>query len=144
MHIYPCLFLCLTPGAFWPAYQGHFDQGAFWLGLVLTRSPSQGWTLFRTDTHGRFYFFHNVFFSCDNFTKHQKSLSNHWQSWSEAGNHSWVWKIIHWNSSNDIDHLIQSIPLQCDVKSSAHDMELTHCGLVTLYGVTYLGQHWLR
>ena len=46
MHIYPCLFLCLTPGAFWPAYQGRFDQprcvltrgrfdlGSFWPGPV--------------------------------------------------------------------------------------------------------------
>ena len=42
--LYPCLFLCLTPGAFWPAYQGRFDQprcvltrerfdsGSFWPG----------------------------------------------------------------------------------------------------------------
>ena len=40
----------------------------------------------------QFYFLNNGFF-CDNFTKNiKKSLLNHRKSWSEARNHSWVWK----------------------------------------------------
>ena len=31
------------------------------------------------------------------------------------------------------------IPIECDTDSA-----LTHCGLVTPYGDTDLGQHWLR
>ena len=65
-------------------------------------TSSWGWTPFCTGGHDRFYFFHNVFFSCNKLTKHRKSLSNRRKSRSTVENHSWVWKkwlsdsIVHW------------------------------------------------
>ena len=66
----------------------------------------------RTGAHDRFYFSHNIF-SVITLQKLRKSLPNRRKSWSEAGNHRWVWNKkgnyttrLHWNLFNDYQYLI--------------------------------------
>ena len=117
----------------------------------LWNTNSWEWTLFRTGAHDQLYFLHNVF-PCDNLTKHRKSLSNHWTSLSEAGNHSWVLKKnLSLFSLGKRYQLPTSSPLWEMIEKALHvsswihhNKVLTRCSLVTLYGTIVLGQHLFR